>query len=244
MAVSGALHGCEPHREPGAGHSVPFEGTELVEYRTLERDDFRGSMATGLPLSEAEKIRAVTCTKIVAHHDAVTGAAEGHVPMFFAVMSRQCSWWSTEDELPEEHILEHQQIHFAIDELEARRLNARADHSASSELPALLEAAQKASLERSTVFDYQVVRDRVRQRQWLHKINAELEATRAYARGPQTAVSAAPVPPPAPAPPSPAPVSAPVPPPLAPAEPPPTPIPPPKPPAASAPSTSTGAFPD
>jgi hypothetical protein len=244
VAVSGALDGCEPRREPSAGRSVRFDGTELVPYRTLERDDFRGSMATGFPLSEAEKIRAVTCTRIVAHHDAVTGAADGSVPNFYAVMSRQCSWWNSEEDLPLEQILEHQQIHFAIHELEARRLNGRAGRIASSELPGILEGAQNASLERSTVFDYQVVRDRVRQRQWFHKIGAELEATRAYARGPQTTVSAAPLPPPAPAPPPPAAAPAPVPPPPAPVQPPSTPAPIPKPPAGPAPSTSTGAFPD
>jgi hypothetical protein len=157
-------------------------------------------------------------------------------------MSRQCSWWGSEDELPEEQILEHQQIHFAIDEIEARRLNARAGDIGKGGLPAMLEAAQKASLERSTVFDYQVARDRVRQRQWLHKITAELEATRAYARGPQMSAPSARVP----APPPPAPTLAPVvpPPAAAPVASPPAPIPTSKPPAATAPSTSTGAFPD
>jgi hypothetical protein len=110
--------------------------------------------------------------------------------------------------MPAEQVLEHEQIHFAIDELEARRLNARANEivarihtsgtdlesvsqRAQSELRSILEAAQKASLERSTVFDYQVARDRVRQRQWLHKVEAELEVMRAYARGPQLNVSSA-----------------------------------------------------
>jgi len=237
VAVSGALGGCEPRRAPRSNGSARFDGTELVAYRALERADFRGSMATGFPANEAEKIRAVTCAKIVT----LNGAADGEAPIFFSVMSRQCSWWNSAEDLPEEHVLEHQQLHFAIDELEARRLNARADDIGSSDLRAILEAAQKASRERSTLFDYQVVRDRVRQRQWFHKITAELEATRAYARGPQATVSFAPVPPP-PAPTSAPQAPAPVPPPSAAAEPSSTSTA--KPPAATVPSTFSGAFPD
>ena len=46
---------------------------------------------------------------------------------FFAQMDRNCSWWNPgEVGLPDDYILEHEQIHFALFELEARRLNESA----------------------------------------------------------------------------------------------------------------------
>jgi hypothetical protein len=41
-------------------------------------------------------------------------------------MDRNCSWWNPEPGgQPEAYLLEHEQIHFAIVEVEARRLHAR-----------------------------------------------------------------------------------------------------------------------
>jgi hypothetical protein len=209
----GALVGCTPPPEPRSIRSG-FDTTDVVPYRPLTRDDFRASSATGFTFAEEERIGASTCTKIVVRPGVVTQAigsayiASLDAPIFFSVMSRTCSFWSPAEDMPAEQVLEHEQIHFAIDELEARRLNARANEivarihtagtdlgsvsqRAQAELRSILEVAQKAALERGTVFDYQVARDRVRQRQWLHKIEAELEVTQPYARGPQTSVPAA-----------------------------------------------------
>jgi hypothetical protein len=214
LLALGALVDCAPMPLPRMGRPVFSETPELIPYRPLTRDDFKARVASGFTRAEEEQIQAMTCTQIIVRpRDVVTRAihsasgAKSYLarlddPLFFAAMNRTCSWWRPDGVLPDEQVLEHEQIHFAIEELQARRLNARAldiarrietqgsnlgsvSQRAQGELRSILEEAAKASLERSTVFDLQS-RDRVRQRQWFHKVMAELEATRTYARGPQT----------------------------------------------------------
>jgi hypothetical protein len=263
VAALGVLAGCEPRGRAEAMVPASFDMNEVVPYRPLARDDFRGSAFLARPQPEEERVPSAVCTKIVVRPGDVSTRPEGggyvatlDAPSFFAVMGRTCSWWSLPNEgLSDEHVLEHGQIHFAIAELEARRLNARTEdivrqvharganpesvtQRAQAALRAVLERAEKASRDRSTVFDHQVARDRVRQRAWLHKVTAELEVTRAYARGPQALSSARAVAAPAPATSAPlaAPPSAPAAPVAAPSPEPPSPL------STSAPST--GSFPE
>jgi hypothetical protein len=221
--VVSAVIGCAPYPEGRRIRSVDFG--EFVAYRPLTRDDFRSEVATGFTVPDEEKIQAAICLDVLVRpNDVVTRAGNGGYvatldePIFFAVMSRTCSFWSPDESLPDEHVLEHEQIHFAIAELQARRLNVGASdfvrqiytegaelgsvsQRAQGELRAILDAAKKAASDRSRVFDLEVRRDRVRQRAWLHKLTADLEATQAYARGPQTAALSAIALEPAPAPP-------------------------------------------
>jgi hypothetical protein len=234
----GALVCCMPQPLPRRIRPVFHESPELIPYRALERDDFKGSRVTGFSRAEENQLQAMTCTQIIVRpRNVVTRgirSANGAMqyvsslddPLFFAAMNRTCSWWRPDGVLSEARVLEHEQIHFAIEELEARRLNSRAgdiaqriqtrgndlgevSQRAQSELRSVLDSAQDASMQRSTLFDIQA-RDPVVQRRWFQKVSAELEATRAYARGPQTSFDAesssvppatetAPIPPPSPA---------------------------------------------
>ncbi len=266
-----------------------FQPSELIAYRALTREDFQAEMAVGFSVTEEEHVGATFCAKITVRPEEVVtraepGASGAYVstldaPIFFSVFDRKCSWWNPKSERPEVDVLEHEQIHFAIAELEARRLNGRVDdivqrvrstgtspegsrRRAISEIQAILETAQEASLGRHTLFDDQVFRTQlVGQRRWFHKIAAELEATQILARGPQLSIPtqavAETIPPPsapvqgvleAPpaAPPSAPPVAAPEP--MSPPTPTPPPSAPPMPPTVTparveSPS-STGAFPD
>jgi hypothetical protein len=47
-------------------------------------------------------------------------------PEYTAVMHRKCSWWNPRSTNPVDYQLEHEQIHFALAEISARRLNAAA----------------------------------------------------------------------------------------------------------------------
>jgi hypothetical protein len=63
-------------------------------------------------------------------------------------MDRHKSWWNPKlQEVPEAYVLQHEQIHFAIVEIEARKLNAKA-----SELTASMHATGSSQEE---------VRDRI-----------------------------------------------------------------------------------
>lgn len=251
--------------------------TELVPYRPLTRDDFRSPVAAGFSTIEERQIGATTCAKIIVRPDDVVTRSEGTTsgepryvatlddPIFFAVFSRKCSWWNPEQTRGESYLLEHEQIHFAISELEARRLNGRAEHiaarvrtlgsdpravyfRAASELHAVLTAATEAVNGRNELFHSQAYSDPVRQRRWFQKVTAELEATEVLARGPQTSVRLAAdgesrVPPPTPiATAVPSSTASPTPPPAAP---PPVPtVTAPTAPVANPEATSTGSFPD
>lgn len=59
------------------------------------------------------------------------------------MMDRGCSHWNDESPLPESYVLEHEQLHFAIVELEARRLNARAEELERSLVERGPDAEQK-----------------------------------------------------------------------------------------------------
>jgi hypothetical protein len=120
---------------------------------------------------------------------------------FVALMDRRCSWWN--DKLAARapgYVLEHEQIHFALYELGARKLNAsveeikrdmKAEGTSQDEVQAhaqraLNEALTKATedlLERNRDFDQDTSLGYRpdRQRAWLRKVLEELAETRAFA---------------------------------------------------------------
>ena len=105
-------------------------------YRALKIDDFR---ADSLP-SKFEQfdhtIQARSCISIQTSHDSQIQIGSGTISgkivytgkfsniSFMAVFNPDCSWWNPTI-IPEKknYILEHEQIHFALTELTARRLN-------------------------------------------------------------------------------------------------------------------------
>jgi hypothetical protein len=227
-SVSLSLWGCAPPPEPKALDPRQTDPFDLIAYRTLTRDDFRGPVAdrslTAASHATTPKCTSISLTprEVVTRVESAPGGtsyvATLENPVFFATFARGCSWPSPDASHPDAYVLEHEQIHFAIGELEARRMNARVEtivqrirsagsdreainRRAALELRAVLAEAEEACLAKDILFDDQVRGgDRVRQRQWFHKITADLDATEMFARGPQTMlpVAVASAPPPAP----------------------------------------------
>ena len=120
--------------------------------------------------------------------------ARVHNLAFTASMDRDCSWWNPQHVgLPHEYIREHEQIHFALFEIAARRLNqqaariqerveavARTQDEAIDEVQRRLDAELRAAfeqvklrsddLDRQTSFAYR----RARQRWWYRQVDEEL----------------------------------------------------------------------
>lgn len=114
-----------------------------------------------------------------------------------ATMDRSCSWWNQRNApYVEPHLLQHEQIHFALHELGARDLNRRVKqirlhfhHEADSAAEALaaadtfirqvLHQAMTQVNERNERFDRETRfgTDRQRQLHWLDRINKELATT-------------------------------------------------------------------
>lgn len=116
----------------GAGHNS-------FAYRQLTRADFQ---ATALPepyVRYNHRIQARSCISIRPADDTVLHVTNGAVSgqtfylgnvsriTFRAMFNPDCSWWSPDvptDTTP--YVLQHEQIHFGLAELTARRLNREA----------------------------------------------------------------------------------------------------------------------
>jgi hypothetical protein len=112
-----------------------LEDRDAITYRTLTKADFLADAPPEEMRDYAERMGAVTCAHLVSFPDPVytiRQSAEGFDGTytnldFVARMDRKCSWWNPElGEVPPEYVLQHEQIHFALAESAARRLNARA----------------------------------------------------------------------------------------------------------------------
>jgi hypothetical protein len=114
----------------------PLAG-DLIEYRKLARGDFKGTEAPEAFRGVADKVGAATCARIVSQPPAEIEITEktsssgektttGRIKTigYRALMDRGCSWWnetlSAQDPV---YVLQHEQIHFALFEVEARRLD-------------------------------------------------------------------------------------------------------------------------
>ena len=185
---------------------------DLISYRTLERTDFRNKEPPPDTRTRGNyELAALTCIYIrtdpnVSIH--VGSVVEpdgderyegwlGHL-RFEALMDRDCSWWSPRGRDPE-YTLEHEQIHFAIRELAARRMNqvsqelltslhvtADSEQEVVREIKAriseLFDEQNAAALERNRNFDEDTSwgRNDERQREWWREIEGELLETEAW----------------------------------------------------------------
>jgi len=119
-----------------------LESGDLIQYRDLSREDF---LAKAPPAEVAEfdgNLGAATCAFLTTDPEMViraTGSpdargltyAQVENLRFVAFMDRECSWWNPAPvSLPDDYILQHEQIHFAFFEVAARRLNRRAERRA------------------------------------------------------------------------------------------------------------------
>lgn len=114
-------------------------GGDLIRYRDLTRSDFRASAPPAEAAAHAKQLGALTCAYIATTPDTayeiretVRGRERSYEVRFsrlgfLAHMDRSCSWWNDESSARNDaYVLQHEQIHFALAELEARRRNREA----------------------------------------------------------------------------------------------------------------------
>jgi hypothetical protein len=185
---------------------------DLIRHRTLERADFKAEQPPlGTSGRDNYELAAITCVQVrtdpnvsmqvgsivEADGDERYEGWLGHL-RFRAFMDRDCSWWNPGTRNPE-YTLQHEQIHFAIREISARRLNQDAEKlvtelhvTADSEeevvqelkarVAALFNEHNEAALERTRTFDGDTSygRNDERQRQWWREVERELEETESW----------------------------------------------------------------
>jgi len=201
--------------EPGS-----VDLSDAIPYRTLTRADFKGTKAPAPFAAVADRVGAATCGNVLTTPDtqlAIVGEGVQGSEMryrvsvkqlrFQALMDRSCSWWNEGvAAFAPEYVLEHEQIHFALYELGARRLNASASDIArkmqnegSSKADLQREAeetlreavldevetilAENRAFDEDTSLGYKPERQKV----WLRKVISQLSATKRWARLPREA---------------------------------------------------------
>lgn len=215
--VAAALIACGGSTLPSYGapqgelmSEAEFQGGELIAYRTLTRADFRGSAPTGPAAEHTDQVGAQTYA-LVKHDPGVgfagreTRAPNGdrHVTgkiqnlYFRAWMDRSRSWWNPKpSQAPEGYVLQHEQIHFAMVEIEAGKMNAEGarlmqrtfEGESSQEVQKDVEAAineivkdgMARLLDRSLDFDEDTSAryDPKKQNEWWERVQRELAAKR------------------------------------------------------------------
>jgi len=191
-----------------------LDAGDLIGYRKLTRADFKGEKAPPEFAAVADRAGATTCARLVTPdlELEVSGVRKAsgkekykskvRAVSFKALMDRNCSWWN--DKVASErpaYVLEHEQIHFAIFEIEARKLNARASEiardmesegSSPDELKEhelevhteVLKDALESIMERSHDFDedtslgYKPARQKI----WRERVTQELAESANFAR--------------------------------------------------------------
>jgi hypothetical protein len=119
----------------GGGGCIPEEPDwaaedDWIPHRRLERADFRGNPGE-LDLGPGREVGAYVAVRLacVATTRATEGADGVTVELdrvrFFAMLSRDRSWWNERPGGNPEWLLRHEQLHFDIAELFAAELNAR-----------------------------------------------------------------------------------------------------------------------
>jgi hypothetical protein len=179
-----------------------YDSTDTIRYRALSRDDFRASSMLPHLSAHAAGLGAYTCAFVIPDRDAQIRVerrgergdyvASARALSYRAEIDRSCSWWNADQrQLSEAYVLEHEQIHFALAEIHARRLTGRtrrlesAGESPSAAAEALqtrieqeMAAALEELREESTRFDEETsgVHDPARQARWLADVERRLSA--------------------------------------------------------------------
>lgn len=131
----GGCAGLPEYAKPKKQADGEFSMADAITYRRLARTDFKAEHPPG---GFDERMGAVTCAAVMWQIDqqsvqyryaksedggwVVTVKAKN--PVFRAYMDRNCSWWNPKSTGPGQfYLLEHEQIHFALYEIAARRWN-------------------------------------------------------------------------------------------------------------------------
>jgi hypothetical protein len=185
---------------------------DRIRYRTIERADFNGKESPIIAPERSDyELNAVTCVYLRTNPDVSlkvgsridadgTEHYEGWVATlgFRALMDRSCSWWNPRGRDPD-YTLQHEQIHFALHEVAARRLNEAAARlvttlhvTAVSEqevvetletrIGQLFDEHNAAASARNRRFDEETSwgHDAERQSRWWRTVEAELRETESW----------------------------------------------------------------
>lgn len=210
----------------GVVAAASLDSSDVISYRQLSRADFRGTQAPPEFAQVAGRVGAATCGQVRTTNDTLflinwrqeTPSSEKlhwveiKKLSFMALMDRRCSWWNdrTASRAPA-YVLQHEQVHFALYELGARKLNANSEAIKQSMLKegstqqeveahaqrALNDALVKATedlLQRNREFDEDTSLGYRpdRQRSWMKKVMEELAETQAFASPPYAPPPSAP----------------------------------------------------
>ncbi len=181
--------------------------SDTIRYRELSRDDFRAEHPPAHLAEHANKLGALTCAHVVTtpetgyqiqEQQAVDGSSTFRGKLtrlaFVAEMDRKCSWWNASQQTASEtYVLQHEQIHFALAELAARRQNEEAKRlvrefevvaDSADEAKALIEQkvtsmaeeAMEDLLEENEDFDEEtsLKHDPTKQQVWFDRVTREL----------------------------------------------------------------------
>jgi hypothetical protein len=186
----------------GGGGCLPQEPDwaaedDWIRHRSLAREDFR---AAAPPTEPAIRLACVATTHAVESPEGVTVELDG--VRFFAVLSRNRSWWNPEAPGNDAWRLRHLQLHFDVAELFAAEENARIDeiraetratrpdfdaaaYAFRSRLAERLAAQQHAYEEVDRRYDRETQRgaDTVQQTAWFARVKRGLGAVRAGVTG-------------------------------------------------------------
>src|SRR5690606_3575072 len=144
LGLVGVVIGCSSLPEFAAPRGRVTEPNEiangdLIRYRALTRADFQASAPPAEAAAHAKKLGALTCAYIATTpntayeiRETVRGSQRTFEVRFsslgfLAHMDRGCSWWNSDNRADDEaYVLQHEQIHFGLAEVEARRRNRQA----------------------------------------------------------------------------------------------------------------------
>lgn len=188
---------------PGADDFTSGKG---FSYKQLEVSDFQAKSLPADNRQYSHNIGAQSCIKIRPSRGAKIRIVQSYYQdmMFYAgtisqltfeaIFVPDCSWWNPEiSKSREEYVLQHEQIHFALAELAARKLTNEASSVAKSylaignnyseiqadimgKLESIGREAMEVSLEEHTAFDKDTslfYEPRV-QRRWLENVRVRL----------------------------------------------------------------------
>jgi hypothetical protein len=127
-----------PETAPGGMTRVGsgLDSADAISWRKLRRSDFLGERPPGAFGTSNQRPVAVSCAYVVPSPEArifpvpIPGAetdvafrARIEGLRFRALLSRSCSWWNPDNTVSPAYVLQHEQIHFDLFEVTARRLN-------------------------------------------------------------------------------------------------------------------------
>jgi hypothetical protein len=209
LIAGGAIAGCsslpEIARPRGGTIDASAPPGDWIRYRPLERGDFRRSEPPAVVKQGPYELGAQTCAYVKTNPDVRidllktvepngSERVEGRLKnlRFEAWMDRDCSWWNpSNQDIP--YTLEHEQVHFALSEIAARKLNREAVKlmrdlhvtagtqeevvaDIQSKVKELLDEYNDEALERNEDFDEDtsVGKNPPRQKQWRATVDREL----------------------------------------------------------------------